>query len=103
MAAATGAQRESLMEYLSSLRDLRGAPDMRRLKGYDLERSYRTSAPVLSFVDDALAEIGHTGLGLESSDGQHIGSDGPGQGSRFRVRLALAGENKESEHHYRAA
>ena len=60
-------------------RDLRGAPDMRRLKGYDLERSYRTSAPVLSFVDDALAEIGHTGLGLESSDGQHIGSDGPGQ------------------------
>ncbi len=60
-------------------RDMRGAPNMRRLKGYDLERSYRTSAQVLSFVDDALAAIGHTGLGLESADGQHIGSDGPGQ------------------------
>ncbi|MCH8922285.1 MAG: HAMP domain-containing histidine kinase [Planctomycetes bacterium] len=52
-----------------------------------------------------------TGLGLSIAFQivrQHNGeiiasSDGPGQGSRFRVRLALAGENKESQHHYRAA
>ena len=59
-------------------REMRGAPEMRRLKGYDLERSYRTSAPVLSFVDDALDAIGHSGLGLDRADGQHVGSEGPG-------------------------
>jgi signal transduction histidine kinase len=52
-----------------------------------------------------------TGLGLSIAfqivrqhDGEIIASsNGPGQGSRFRVQLALAGENKESQHHYRAA
>ena len=52
-----------------------------------------------------------TGLGLSIAYHivhQHNGeiiasSDGPGQGSQLRVRLALAGENKESENHYRAA
>ncbi|MCH8042315.1 MAG: HAMP domain-containing protein [Planctomycetes bacterium] len=52
-----------------------------------------------------------TGLGLSIAyqivrqhDGEIIASsDGPGQGSRFRVRLALAEEHKESQHHYRAA
>ena len=41
-------------------------------------------------VDDALAAIGHTGLGLESADGQHIGSDGPGEG--FCFVMLVAGE-----------
>ncbi|MCH2486641.1 MAG: UvrD-helicase domain-containing protein, partial [Erythrobacter sp.] len=77
-------------------RDMRGAPAMRRLKGYDLERSYRTSAPVLSFVDDALAAIGHSGLGLDREDGQHLGSEGPGLVALWNT-VTAGTEDEESE------
>ena len=76
---------------------MRGAPEMRRLKGYDLERSYRTSAPVLSFVDDALAAIGHTGLGLDRADGQHIGSDGPGRVTLWNTVTAGTDDEEAEE------
>lgn len=57
---------------------LRDAPRPRRLEEYGLERSYRTNAVVLGFVDRAIDAIGYDGLGLDRPDEPHIGSDKPG-------------------------
>lgn len=62
-------------EGLDALRLPRGA---RRLRDLGLGRSYRTSKPVLEFVDRAIAAIGPESFGLDKAPEPHIGDDRPG-------------------------
>ncbi|WP_345723590.1 double-strand break repair helicase AddA [Qipengyuania vesicularis] len=69
----------------------------RRLQEYDLERSYRTNQTVLSFVDEAIRAIGHEGLGLDKSDGEHRGENAPGLVTLWKDVRILDGEDDEGE------
>ena len=51
---------------------------VRRLREYDLGRSYRSNATILEFVDRAIAAIGPGALGLRDAAPPHIGADAPG-------------------------
>ncbi|WP_120717752.1 double-strand break repair helicase AddA [Tsuneonella amylolytica] len=55
-------------------------PDVERLQDLGLGRSYRTSQPVLDFVDDAIATIGPEKFGLDPAEAldPHKGYDRPG-------------------------
>jgi ATP-dependent helicase/nuclease subunit A len=50
----------------------------RELRNLGLGRSYRTAQPVLDFVDEAIAAIGHEAFGLERPPEPHIGDVRPG-------------------------
>jgi ATP-dependent helicase/nuclease subunit A len=52
--------------------------DARELRNLGLGRSYRTAKPVLDFVDEAIAEIGHEAFGLDRPPDPHLGEDRPG-------------------------
>ena len=52
--------------------------DVRQLRNLGLGRSYRTAKPVLEFVDEAIAAIGHEAFGLDRPPGPHVGDDRPG-------------------------
>ncbi|MEQ8771726.1 MAG: UvrD-helicase domain-containing protein, partial [Erythrobacter sp.] len=61
--------------------NLAGARDNRLLPGFrdlDLGRSFRTSQPVLDFVNAAIRALGHEAFGLEKPPGEHEGADRPG-------------------------
>lgn len=61
------------------MRDLiAGDSDARALQDLDLDRSFRTAAAVLDFVDRAIATIGHAQFGLEEPPPPHVGQDRPG-------------------------
>ena len=68
-----------------------------RLNEYDLERSYRTNQEVLDFVDDAIRAIGPENLGLERSDGAHVGSNVPGIVTLWKEVRVVADGDGESE------
>ncbi len=53
-------------------------PRLTPLRELGLGRSYRTSAPVLDFVDRALGEIGHAAFGLAAPPEPHVGELRPG-------------------------
>lgn len=53
----------------------RRAPTWRAL---ELDRSFRTAQPVLDFVNDAIAGLGHEVFGLDTAPRPHIGYPGPG-------------------------
>lgn len=57
---------------------VRRATTTRELLDLDLDRSYRTSQSVLSFVDGAISAVGWQELGLEREPGKHLGHDRPG-------------------------
>jgi ATP-dependent helicase/nuclease subunit A len=48
-----------------------------RLTELGLERSFRTAAPVLDFVDRAMAHVGHAAFGLAQPSEPHVGRHGP--------------------------
>ncbi|MBB4859826.1 ATP-dependent helicase/nuclease subunit A [Novosphingobium chloroacetimidivorans] len=50
----------------------------RRLRDLGLDRSFRTAQGVLDFVDGALIEIGHAGVGLDRPPERHVGQERPG-------------------------
>lgn len=52
---------------------LRSNHRARGLKDYGLDRSFRTSQPVLDFVDRAIAAIGHEAFGLDKAAEPHVG------------------------------
>jgi len=58
---------------------LRERTTLRPLQELPLGRSYRTSQPVLDFVDMAIAEIGPLQFGLSETPGVHRGDVRPGQ------------------------
>ena len=58
---------------------LRPNRERKGLQDLGLGRSYRTSQPVLDFVDAAIAAIGPASFGLRQDAEPHIGFDRPGQ------------------------
>lgn len=58
---------------------LRPKREWKGLQDLGLGRSYRTSQPVLDFVDAAIAAIGPANLGLRQDAEPHTGFDRPGQ------------------------
>ena len=52
--------------------------EARELVELGLGRSYRTAKSVLDFVDQAIAAIGHTALGLDEPPEHHVGDRRPG-------------------------
>lgn len=59
--------------------DLRERISTRELLNIGLGRSYRTAQPVLDFVDQAIAAIGHEQFGLAENPDRHEGDDRPGE------------------------
>ncbi|WP_228244032.1 double-strand break repair helicase AddA [Porphyrobacter sp. GA68] len=57
---------------------LRGGPQPRYLQDYDLDQSYRTAAPILTFVDRAIAAVGPQEFGLDHAAEPHRGMERPG-------------------------
>jgi ATP-dependent helicase/nuclease subunit A len=57
---------------------LRGGPQARELLELGLDRSFRTAAPVLDFVDRAIAHVGYAGFGLDVEPEEHVGEGRPG-------------------------
>ncbi|MBV7267280.1 double-strand break repair helicase AddA [Erythrobacter ani] len=62
-------------ENVANMRDGRRVPGWRDL---DLGRSFRTSRPVLEFVNKAIAELGYEEFGLADAPEDHVGEDRPG-------------------------
>ena len=58
---------------------LRPKRESKGLQDLGLGRSYRTSQPVLDFVDAAIAAIGPGSFGLRQDAERHVGFDRPGQ------------------------
>jgi ATP-dependent helicase/nuclease subunit A len=52
---------------------LRRNQQVRELRDYGLGRSFRTSQPVLDFVDKAIESIGHEAFGLDRPAEAHVG------------------------------
>lgn len=89
--------------------NLAGARSNRALPGFkdlDLGRSYRTSQPVLDFVNAAVHALGHEAFGLDRPPGEHEGADRPGlvalwqpvraaDAAGDRVEAAAEGEEKD--------
>jgi len=51
---------------------------MPRFRDLDLGQSYRTSRPVLDFVNEAILTLGHASFGLDTAPGDHVGAERPG-------------------------
>ena len=58
---------------------LRGGPALKGLQKLGLVRSFRTSAPILDFVNRAIREIGPAAFGLAEAPEDHVGETRPGQ------------------------
>ena len=59
--------------------------DVRTLRDLGLERSFRTAQPVLDFVDDAIAHVGHARFGLSEAPERHEGEKRPGYVALWRT------------------
>ena len=69
---------EAMAERAENARKLRPPIEARALQDLGLGRSYRTSQPVLEFVDRAIAAIGPANFGLDRAPEPHIGFERPG-------------------------
>lgn len=65
--------------------DLRRNLDLRDLQELGLGQSFRTAQPVLDFVDQAIAGIGHAAFGLTTPPPPHVGEARPGHVALWRV------------------
>lgn len=72
---------------------LRGGPDVARLQELGLGRSFRTAAPVLEFVDRAIAQVGAEAFGLSGTPEPHQGEARPGVVVLWRA----VGDTSEAE------
>ncbi|NVD44227.1 double-strand break repair helicase AddA [Qipengyuania atrilutea] len=77
--------------------DLRGGPDARSLREYGLGQSFRTSAPVLDFVDKAIAAIGSEAFGLPREAEPHVGETRPGLVTLWNTVSAPEGSDDEDD------
>ncbi len=63
---------------VENVRTLRSNQSVRPLREYGLDRSFRSSQPVLDFVDAAITQIGHERFGLSDVPESHVGWDRAG-------------------------
>lgn len=100
-AAARERVREEMAGAAANAQMLRTNQRARELNEYGLGRSFRTSQPVLDFVDKAIAAIGHEAFGLDQPAEPHKGwKDRRGYVALWRpVGAAVedAGEGEESD------
>lgn len=68
----------------------------RELQDLGLDRSFRTAQPVLDFVDRALIEIGHEGIGLDKPAERHVGQGRPGTVALWQP-IGAASDEQEDE------
>ena len=66
------------------------------LQEYGLDRSFRTSQPLLDFVNRAIEHIGHSAFGLDDAPDRHEGSDGHGYVALWRP-IGFAAEDDLAE------
>ena len=79
-------------------REARDAVPIRELREYGLDESFRTGAPVLGFVDRAIAAIGHPELGLAEPADPHVGRFDAGLVTLWRpVSGVIEREDDEGE------
>lgn len=70
--------REALAGAVANASEARGGGMARELLDLGLGQSFRTAQSVLTFVDEAIAAIGHTRFGLTEEPEPHIGDERPG-------------------------
>ncbi len=63
----------------------RGGSEVRELREPALNRSFRSAQPVLDFVDQAIATIGHERFGLRQPPERHVGEARPGYVAMWRA------------------
>ena len=68
--------------------------EVRTLRDLGLDRSFRTAQPVLDFVDDVIAHVGHARFGLAEAPERHEGEKRPGYVALWR---AIGGKSEDDE------
>jgi ATP-dependent helicase/nuclease subunit A len=88
--------REAMAGAAANATSLRSNQQARELKDYGLGRSFRTSQPVLDFVDKAIESIGHGAFGLDRPAEPHVGwKDRRGYVSLWRPVGAALGDDED--------
>lgn len=85
---------DMMRDAAANLAEQRGGGAGRTLRDLDLGQSFRTARAILEFVDKAIGEVGHEGLGLTTPPEPHVGQDRPGQVTLWRV---LGGESASGD------
>ncbi|MCE2843495.1 MAG: UvrD-helicase domain-containing protein, partial [Novosphingobium sp.] len=85
---------DMMRDAAANLAEQRGGGAGRTLRDLDLGQSFRTARAILEFVDKAIGEVGHEGLGLTSPPEPHVGQERPGQVTLWRV---LGGESANGD------
>ena len=85
---------EATRQYAHELRESRRLPTWNDL---DLGRSFRTSKPVLDFVNAALDAIGPSAFGLVDTPEPHVGAVRPGLVTLWNPVTSVAGDNGEDD------
>lgn len=77
-------------------RDVRSGSVARELLDLDLDRSFRTAANVLQFVDRAIQAIGPENFGIDRVP-EHIGQDRPGLVAQWNLVIDATGTEADEE------
>ena len=102
-AAAKQAYAKRISEAAEAAREFaregRSAPPLalRELQDLDLDRSFRTTQPVLDFVDEAVAAIGWEQLGLKEPPSKHEGAQQAGYVELWRPVAAKDEDREDAE------
>ncbi|WP_128892420.1 double-strand break repair helicase AddA [Erythrobacter sp. HKB08] len=89
---------KEMAEAAKNAAQLRENIDARELQDLDLDRSYRTSQPILDFVDKAIASIGPRNIGLKEDPPKHEGAtDRPGEVVLWKPVSMIPDEDEEEE------
>ncbi len=85
---------EAAQQHAHEMRDNRRLPTWNDL---DLGRSFRTSLPVLDFVNQAMKAIGHSAFGLTKPAEDHVGADRAGLVALWDPVTGLSDSEEESD------
>lgn len=91
---AAGRVRNLMRAAARNAAQLRAEYEPREMQELGLERSFRTAQPVLDFVDQAIAGIGHERFGLDRAAQRHQGEERPGYVALWRPVGFDTGENE---------
>ncbi|HEX7709686.1 MAG TPA: UvrD-helicase domain-containing protein, partial [Sphingomonadaceae bacterium] len=82
---------------LANAGELRRNVLISRFRELGLERSFRSSQPVLDFVDEAIVSIGPESLGLDEPSGRHEGYQRPGLVALWPPIMAASADGGEGD------